>query len=95
MRKTANRLLALLALAVLAGCAGDDAERSSAAPPASGVPQDCQRVCNTEYDTCTSRFAGAGGGGDLGRRSDDPTLSLGPNDICPDQLRSCQKRCVP
>jgi hypothetical protein len=38
------------------------------------------------------RFSGAGG---LGRHQDEANADLGPNDVCPDQLKSCLKQCVP
>jgi hypothetical protein len=39
------------------------------------------------------RFAGVGGGPGLGRHQDDANADLGPNDVCPDQLKACLKRC--
>jgi hypothetical protein len=62
--------------------------------PVSGLPESCERSCNAEYDACMDRFSGVSGGPGLGRHEDDATASLGPNDICPDQLKSCKRRCL-
>jgi hypothetical protein len=85
------RLLPILvALLVVSGCAGD--EQSGA--PVLGISQSCERSCNTEYDTCIGRFGGISSPG-LGGHGDSGTASLGPNNLCPDQLKSCFKRCTP
>jgi hypothetical protein len=39
------------------------------------------------------RFGGAGGGPNLGRHQEGANAELGPNDVCPDQLRVCLKSC--
>jgi len=79
----------------LAGCqgVGDSGPRDDAAgAPASGVPESCAKACNTQYDSCMSRFSAIPGAQRLAR-PDDPTYMEGPNGVCPDQLRACFKRC--
>ncbi len=92
-----RHVLISAAMLLAAGCQPDGpAAPSGAALPGASVGQaavSCDRTCNTEYDTCTQRFAGVGATGAIGQRSDDPASNLGPNDVCPDQLKSCLRRC--
>jgi hypothetical protein len=95
----AARYSLIVALLLVAGCKDMD-NSPIASPPTSdkaqtGVSFGCERTCNASYDACMDRFPGAGGGPDLGRHQDDANASLGPNDVCPDQLKSCLKRCSP
>jgi len=46
------------ALLLLTGCQGG----GTPASPTAAASKSCQQTCNTEYDTCMDRFAGAGGG---------------------------------
>jgi hypothetical protein len=84
------RTAAFTALLLLTGCQGG----GTPASPTAAASKSCQQTCNTEYDTCMDRFAGAGGGPNLGRHQDDANADLGPNDVCPDQLKSCLRRCL-
>ena len=72
----------------LAGCTGPMPVQS----PVSGVSESCDRRCNSEYDACMDRFEGVPGTHNLGH-PDDPNNMLGPNGVCPDQLKSCLKQC--
>ena len=81
---------AAAALFLLAGCEGGSGISSygaTASAPATGVPASCERTCNSEYDSCMDRGGGAGASS-----SGEP---LSPNDVCPDQLKACLRRCVP
>jgi hypothetical protein len=85
------RLLpALVALLFISGCTGD----ASSGSQMSGVSQSCERACNTEYDTCMGRLGGISSAG-FGGHTDSGAALLGPNTVCPDQLKSCFKRCTP
>jgi hypothetical protein len=91
MKILPRRLLpVLVAFLALSGCAGDEPSGT----PALGISQSCERSCNTEYDTCMSRFGGISSPG-LGGHGDGGPALLGPNNLCPDQLKSCFKRCTP
>jgi hypothetical protein len=83
-------IAAFAALLLLTGCQGGGTPVS----PAAAVPKSCEQTCNSQYDACMDRFTGAGGGPGLGRHQDDANADLGPNDVCPDQLKSCLKRCL-
>jgi hypothetical protein len=85
-----SSLVAILLL--LAGCQGAGDTKPVPGPPVSGVPASCERSCNSEYDACMDRFSAVPGAQRLGR-PDDPTNMMGPNGVCPDQLKSCLKRC--
>jgi hypothetical protein len=82
---------AAIALLLATGCQSGSGSLSSygatASAPASGVPASCERTCNPEYDSCMDRFGGTG--------ATSTTTSLSPNDVCPDQLKSCLRRCPP
>ena len=94
--KQTFHIAAFAASLLLTGCGGASTPDASApANPAHTVHKSCEQTCNSEYDTCMDRFAGAGGGPGLGRHQDDANADLGPNDICPDQLKACLKRCTP
>jgi hypothetical protein len=82
---------AFVALLLATGCQGGSPAQSA---PGTSVPKNCEQTCNSQYDACMDRFSGAGGGPSLGRHEDGANADLGPNDICPDQLKSCLKRCV-
>ena len=91
------RTAVFAALLLTTGCQGGGsgpAASSSPAGPAAGVSKTCEQTCNSEYDSCMDRFSGAGGGPSLGRHQDDANAELGPNDICPDQLKACLRRCL-
>jgi hypothetical protein len=95
--KQTFRLPAFAALLLLGGCGGASTPTASApVNPAQAVHKSCAQSCNSEYDTCMDRFTGtgAGGGPGLGRHEDDANADLGPNDVCPDQLKACLKRCL-
>ncbi len=68
-------------------------EPAPSAAPVSGVSNSCERGCNAEYDACMDRFSAIPGASHDTGRSDDPSNMLGPNGACPDQLKSCLKRC--
>ncbi len=85
-------VLVMVALLSAAGCQ-DGPGGPSVGGGASRQGPTCTRTCDTEYDTCTERFSGVGGGPITGHSSTDPTSDLGPNDICPDQLKACLRRC--
>jgi hypothetical protein len=88
---------AFAALLLLTGCCdcGAGAPVASApVAPAQAGPKSCEQTCNSEYDACMDRFGGASSGPNLGRHQDDANSDLGPNNVCPDQLRSCLKRCT-
>jgi hypothetical protein len=95
MRKL-NRLSALSLILMLAGCQTAGPGLPGTAPSGSSgtAPVTCNMTCNSEYDSCMDRFSGAVGGGGLPQRSEDSTGNLGPNDVCPDQLKSCLRRCL-
>jgi len=41
------------------------------------------------------RFSGViGRGTSSPQTAEDPASNLGPNDVCPDQLKSCLRRCL-
>jgi hypothetical protein len=91
------RTAAFAALLLTTGCqSGGSAPAASSVPasPAATASKSCEQVCNAEYDACMDRFAGAGGGPNQGRHQDNANAELGPNDICPDQLKSCLRRCL-
>ena len=92
--KQTFRLSAFAALLLLTGCGGASTA-SAPASPAQAASKTCTQTCNGEYDACMDRFGGAGGGAGLGRHQDGANADLGPNDICPDQLKACLKRCSP
>jgi len=83
--------LLLAGALTLGGCMGSP-DRPAAEAPVSGVPESCDRACNSEYDACMDRFEGVPGTHRLDR-PDDPNNMQGPNGVCPDQLKSCIKRC--
>ena len=85
--------LAFVALLALSGCSGSPLAPSGSAESSSGPPN-CEKTCNTEFDTCTSRFAGIGNSVGSSSRSDQMSTALGANDVCPDQLKSCLRRCL-
>ena len=81
---------AAAALFLLAGCQGGSGISpygATASAPATAVPASCVRTCNSEYDSCIGRGGGAGASS-----SGEP---LGPNYVCPDQLKACLRCCVP
>ena len=84
----------LIMMFLLAGCQAAGDSRQSAGTPVSGVPVSCERTCNSEYDACMDRFSAIPGAQRMSR-PDDPTSLEGPNGVCPDQLKSCLKRCAP
>ena len=92
----AVRYSLIVALLLVAACKGGDNSPIASPPtsenPLKGVSVGCERTCNSEYDACMDRFSGGGG---LGRHQDGSNAMLGPNDVCPDQLKSCLKRCAP
>ncbi len=84
------RICAASALVLLTGCQGGGSISSygtTASAPATGVSASCERPCNSEYDSCMDRFGSTGGG--------STSNALNPNDVCPDQLKACLRRCVP
>jgi hypothetical protein len=95
MRGKVPRIVALIALMALAGCADGEMHYGPSASPASGASATCQRRCDSEYDSCMGRFAGVGDPSGFGHGAGDPSAPLGPNNVCPDQLKSCQQRCAP
>ena len=93
--KQTFRLSAFAGLLLLTGCGGASTPSASApASPAQAVRKSCEQSCNSEYDSCMDRFTGVGGGPGLGRHQDAANADLGPNDVCPDQLKACLKRCT-
>ncbi len=91
------RTAAFAALLLVTGCQGGGsapAVSSAPASPATSASKSCNQTCNAEYDACMDRFVGAGGGPGLGRHQDDANADLGPNDVCPDQLKACLRRCM-
>jgi len=90
-----GRVATLIAILILAGCRTDAGDRRESRTPASGTSQSCQRACNSEYDSCMDRFPGIPANQSFARHPDDPASALSPNDICPDQLKSCFARCAP
>jgi hypothetical protein len=89
------RTTAFAALLLLTGCQGGGSEsRSAPVGAAASAPKSCEQSCNAGYDACMDRFAGAGGGPGLGRHQDDANADLSPNDVCPDQLKACLRRCL-
>ena len=80
---------------LLTACSPSTPDATAPVGPAHMVHKSCEQTCNSEYDTCMDRFTGtgAGGGPGLGRHQDDANADLGPNDVCPDQLKACLKRC--
>jgi hypothetical protein len=88
-RATVSAIFVVLGALTISGCA---APEKPVETPASGVPESCDRRCNSEYDACMDRFEGVPGTHNLGH-PDDPNNMLGPNGVCPDQLKSCLKRC--
>ncbi len=89
-----GRTAAFIGFLILAGCAGDQGGSSRGAP-VTGVSASCDRACNAEYDSCMGRFSGPADDSSFGRLSDDQSGKLGPNTICPDQMKSCRSRCLP
>ena len=90
-------IAAFSALLLVTGCQGGGSAPAASSAPASigaAAPKSCEQTCNAQYDACMDRFAGAGGGPGLGRHQDDANADLGPNDVCPDQLKSCLRRCL-
>ena len=87
------RFAAFCAALLLTACAPSTPDATAPINPAHAVHKSCENTCNSEYDSCMDRFTGAGGGPGLGRHQDDANADLGPNDICPDQLKACLKRC--
>lgn len=93
VRRSAFALtLPFAGILLLAGCQSSGDAKPSAGAPVSGVPESCARACNSEYDACMDRFEAVPGAHRLDR-PDDPTNMEGPNGVCPDQLKSCFKRC--
>jgi len=72
----------------LGGCMGPIDRPPTEAP----MSESCDRACNSEYDACMDRFEGLPDTHRLDR-PDDPNNMQGPNGVCPDQLKSCLKRC--
>ncbi len=99
MKTVPVRYSILIALLLATGCQGGGGAPSAAMPiaskPTSPVSGSCERGCNSEYDACMDRFSGVSGGPGLGQHQDSAMASLGPNDVCPDQLKSCLRRCAP
>jgi hypothetical protein len=91
----AGRLVAAALLLGVCGCQShnDAADRPDTGPRASGTSDSCARKCNTEFDTCTGRFAGLPRSQSFGGSSDDIATGLGPNNVCPSQFRSCVAAC--
>jgi hypothetical protein len=80
----------LAALMVLSGCASAPPGAESAVE----TPATCQRACNASYDSCMARFSGVTPGSALGGFPDNGNIRLDPNNVCPDQLKSCQRSCL-
>jgi hypothetical protein len=95
--KQTFRIAAFAALLLLMGCSPGTPDAGVPGNAAHAVHKSCEQTCNAEYDSCMDRFTGmgTGGGPGLGRHQDDANADLGPNDVCPDQLRACLKRCTP
>jgi len=93
--KQTFRLSAFAALLLVTGCGGASTPTEASAPasPAQAVHKSCELGCNSEYDACMDRFGGAGGNPNIGRHQEGASGDLGPNDVCPDQLKTCLKRC--
>jgi hypothetical protein len=92
--KQTFHLSAFAALLLVTGCGGASTPAASTpVNPAQAVHKSCEQTCNGEYDACMDRFGGAGGGPNIGRHQDGGNSDLGPNEVCPDQIRSCLKRC--
>jgi hypothetical protein len=89
-----HRGLLFVALPSFAGCSGGPAAPAGAVESSSSGPPTCTSVCNTGFDTCTSRFAGIGNSAGSSDRSNEMTSALGANDVCPDQLKACLRRCL-
>jgi hypothetical protein len=82
------RLCGPLALLAASACGQPPAESGSV------THASCESMCNASYDSCLDRFAGVrpdNGGMGL---SQTGNTSLGPNNVCPDQLKSCQRSCL-
>jgi len=90
------RTAVFAAVLLTTGCQGGGSAPAASSPSSSApaVSKTCEQTCNSEYDACMDRFSGAGGGPSLGRHQDDANAELGPNDICPDQLKACLRRCL-
>ncbi len=87
------RGLIFVALLALAGCGGNPPAPPGVVSSPATSPT-CERTCNTEYDTCMDRFAGAGASTGMSHGSLEQSSALGPNDVCPDQLKACLRRCL-
>jgi len=87
-------ILSTLTLLLVAGCQSGGGPSRSMLPagPTGGGAVTCERMCNSQYDSCMDRFSGVTGGSSVIGRSSDST-NLGPNDVCPDQLKTCLRRC--
>jgi hypothetical protein len=83
-------LSGFVALLILGGCGGPSASSGAS----SAAPASCERTCDAAYDACTDRFAAVSPGGGLGGTTDTGNTSLGPNRVCSDQLKSCQRSCL-
>jgi hypothetical protein len=79
----------IIALYALAACSGPAPGESSP-----GAPRTCERTCNSQYDSCMDRFAGAQPEGSPGALHDTGNMTLAPNNVCPDQLKSCLRSCL-
>jgi hypothetical protein len=55
------------------------------------TPRGCELTCNSGYDRCMDRFSGGG----IGASGGGGSAAADPADVCPDQLRTCLKQCVP
>ena len=93
--RTIGWAFATFLLFMTAACQAPTNSSHTLAPaaPASGVSNSCERGCNGEYDACMDRFSAVPGASHGSGRSDDPATMEGPNGVCPDQLKSCLKRC--
>jgi hypothetical protein len=80
---------------LVAGCQSGVGIAPSSGPRSQIGPQSCERSCNGQYDACMDRGSTSAGPSGMGGHMDGGSLAADPGDVCPDQLKTCLKRCMP
>jgi hypothetical protein len=94
----ASLVFMTIAIALASACQSPAPPAAVAAPGA--VPAEvliptvvCERGCSVGYDSCLDNPQGTINGVKAGGHS-DPAAAPNPDEVCPDQLKACLRRCL-